>query len=57
MSEGRKRLIAVLDALAVSLTDAAMKRNKTHHTFDLTTEEVIALRDAAKEEKQRLLGH
>ncbi len=57
MTERRQRLIRVLDALKGSFADAAMKpdRGQLHHV-SLTMEEVIALRDAATEEKQRLLG-
>ncbi len=58
ISEGRKRRLAVLQALQDSLRDTAMRRdNRATYAMDLTMEEVVALRDAVTEEKHRLLGH
>ena len=55
MTEGRKRRIAVLEALLQNLKDVAHKRDLGQlHTFDFTMEEVYILRDAVAEEKVRI---
>lgn len=58
MSERRQRLIRVLESLCCDL-DAHVQRkagDRTRGKFEFNEEELIVLRDACREERQRLFG-